>query len=396
MSYSWMLIAVVVIALLFDYTNGFHDAANAIATSIGTRALTPTTALAMAAILNVLGGLIYETKVAKTVSDLIDQGVSTQQLVMAALIGAIVWNLVTWWFGIPSSSSHALTGGLVGATIAATAGLGAVKWDKILHKVVIPTIASPLIGFILASLVTTVLYRLVHGGTGPWERLLMRMLAWALLTTFFAFVLDLVIGTPMRAMTSLHPSHMVFAIPGGIAALLMIPEVTGKGPSVVNDHFRGLQTLSAGYMALEHGHNDAQKTMGIITLALIGGNVLPQGAATPTWVKIACAVVIGLGTFSGGKRIIKTMGMKLVKLEPIDGFAAETVAGSVISLAGFLGMPISTTHAITAAITGVGATKRINAVRWGVTGQIMFAWILTLPAAGLIAAASYALLRAFT
>jgi len=390
---SWMLVAVVLVALLFDYTNGFHDAANAIATSIGTRALTPTVALAMAAVLNVVGGLIYETKVAKTVSDLIDQGVSSNTLVMAALIGAIAWNLLTWWFGIPSSSSHALTGGLVGATMAATMGLGAVKWDKLMAKVVIPTVASPLIGFLLAALVTTVLYRVVHGGTGPIEKFLTRLLAFALLTTFFTFLLDLLVGKPLDALAHVKVGASWFALPGAAIAAWFMPKVIGKGPAEVNGHFRGLQTISAGYMALEHGHNDAQKTMGIITLALIGAGHLEKGAHAPLWVKVACALVIGLGTFSGGKRIIKTMGMKLVKLEPIDGYAAETVAGSVISLAGFLGMPISTTHAITAAITGVGATKRFSAVRWGLTAQIMYAWILTLPAAGLIAAGSYFLLK---
>jgi len=200
----------------------------------------------------------------------------------------------------------------------------------------------------------------------------------------------------VHALAGIHIGSLWFALPGAAGALWLMPKVIGKGPAEVNGHFRGLQTLSAGYMALEHGHNDAQKTMGIITLAMIGEGVLQKGAGTPGWVKVACAVVIGLGTFSGGKRIIKTMGMKLVKLEPIDGYAAETVAGSVISLAGFMGMPISTTHAITAAITGVGATKRISAVRWGLTAQIMYAWILTLPAAGLIAGASYKLLNLFS
>jgi PiT family inorganic phosphate transporter len=394
MTITWILVAVVIVALAFDYTNGFHDAANAIATSIGTRALTPTTALAMAAVLNVVGGIVYETKVAKTVSDLIDQGVATELLVMAALLGAITWNLVTWWFGIPSSSSHALTGGLVGAAIVATASTGAVKWPRLLEKVIVPTVASPIIGFLLAVSITVVLYRLVHGGTSFGERWLVRVLGFALIAGFFGFVFNLVIGEPLRhfAKVSLHP--LSFGIPGALAAVWILPEVIGRGPHQVNGHFRFLQTLSAGYMALEHGHNDAQKTMGIITLALIGAKQLPMGAATPTWVKFACAAVIGLGTFSGGKRIIKTMGMKLVKLEPIDGFAAETVAGSVILVAGGMGMPISTTHAITAAITGVGATKRISAVRWGVTTQIMFAWILTLPAAAALSGGFYLLVRA--
>jgi PiT family inorganic phosphate transporter len=394
MTLSWILVAVVIVALVFDYTNGFHDAANAIATSIGTRALQPTTALAMAAVLNVVGGVVYETKVAKTVSDLIDPGAATLELVLAALLGAILWNLVTWWLGIPSSSSHALTGGLIGATLAATSGTSAVRWTLVLQKVVLPTIASPLIGFVLAVLVTTVLYRLVHGGVNLLDKVVMRLLGFALVTAFFGFVFRLVVGEPLHHFAGVELSPFWFALPGAIAALWVLPDVIGRGPAEVNGRFRLLQTLSAGYMALEHGHNDAQKTMGIITLALIGSGRLGHADGTPVWVKLACALVIGLGTFSGGKRIIKTMGMKLVKLEPIDGFAAETVAGSVIQLAGTLGMPISTTHAITAAITGVGATKRISAVRWGVTTRILYAWLLTLPAAGLVSAGCWFLLHA--
>ncbi|MFM2152946.1 MAG: hypothetical protein RL199_1381 [Pseudomonadota bacterium] len=394
MTLSWILLAVVVVALVFDYTNGFHDAANAIATSIGTRALQPTTALAMAAVLNVIGGIVYETRVAKTVSDLVDPAVATQELVLAALLGAILWNLLTWWLGIPSSSSHALTGGLVGATLAATAGTTAVRWTMLLQKVVLPTVASPLLGFILAVLVTTVLYRLVHGGTSTLEKWAMRGLGFALVAGFFGFVFRLVVGEPLDHFAHVTFSPLWFGLPGAVAALWILPDVIGRGPAEVNGRFRLLQTLSAGYMALEHGHNDAQKTMGIITLALIGSGQLVHGAVTPLWVKLSCAIVIGLGTFSGGKRIIKTMGMKLVKLEPIDGFAAETVAGSVIQLAGGLGMPISTTHAITAAITGVGATKRISAVRWGVTTRILYAWIFTLPAAGLVSACCWYLLHA--
>ncbi len=407
MTISWILLAVIVVALIFDFTNGFHDAANAIATSIGTRALTPTVALAMAAVLNVFGGLVFKAEVADTVRKFVDAKIATPELVLAALLGAILWNVATWYFGIPSSSSHALIGGLIGAALTASTVTGtldwssAVAWKKVMEKAIVPTLASPFIGFLAAMVATSVLYRVVHGGTSLLEKLVTRALAVLLLTAFAGFIFHLAIGLPLEwAMErydwalEAYYSKWIFLLPGAVIAVWVLGDVIGRGPAEVNGRFRFLQTISAGFMALEHGHNDAQKTMGIITLGLIAGGELPQGAGVPTWVALACSVVIGLGTFSGGKRIIKTMGMKLVKLEPIDGFAAETVAGSVIQVAGNYGMPISTTHAITAAITGVGATKRISAVRWGVTVQILFAWILTLPAAALLAAATYLLLRA--
>lgn len=391
---SWILIAVVVVALIFDYTNGFHDAANAIATSIGTRALRPTTALAMAAVLNVVGGLIYETHVADTMTKIVSHDVASQELVLAALVGAILWNVFTWWAGIPSSSSHALIGGLVGAALAASFQTSSVEWAEIVSKVILPTIGSPIVGLVGGMLVTTILYRLVHGGTGPVEWAIVRFLGLLLLSSFFAFILNLIIGKPLAHFEIADLSFFFWYIPAAVIALLIMKGVIGKGPAEVNGHFRHLQTLSAGFMALEHGHNDAQKTMGIITLALIAEGTIKVEDGVPLWVKLACAIVIGLGTFSGGKRIIKTMGMKLVKLQPIDGFAAETVAATVIQVAGVSGMPISTTHAITASITGVGVTKRISAVKWGVTGQIMTAWVLTLPAAALISAACFFLIHA--
>jgi PiT family inorganic phosphate transporter len=391
--FTWLLIAVVAVALVFDFTNGFHDAANAIATSIGTRALTPTVALAMAAVLNVAGGLIYEPKVADTMTKIVSPEIASQELVLAALLGAIVWNLLTWYFGIPSSSSHALIGGLVGGACGASYDLGTVQWDNVLDKVIYPTLISPVTGLVVASLVTAVLYRLVHGGTGPVEFAVVRLLSLAMISSFFAFLLQLLIAEPLAALEVVELPFVVFYPPALFAAELVIQQVIGRGPHRVNGVFRILQTLSAGFMALEHGHNDAQKTMGIITLALVAEGQIGKDDGVPLWVKLACATVIGLGTFSGGKRIIKTMGMKLVKLEPIDGFAAETVAASVIQVAGQFGMPISTTHAITAAITGVGATKRISAVKWGVTLNILFAWVVTLPAAAAIAAGAYLIIH---
>ncbi|MCB9687142.1 MAG: inorganic phosphate transporter [Alphaproteobacteria bacterium] len=393
---SLLLIAVVVVALFFDFTNGFHDAANAIATSIGTRALSPNVALAMAATLNIVGGLIYETKVADTMSSIVDSGIASQELVLAALLGAILWNLFTWWFGIPSSSSHALIGGLVGAGFGASWSLGVIKWAAIMKKVIVPTVASPVAGLAVAALVSTVLYRLVHDR----EALPVKIGIWAfsfvMLASFFGFVGHVLIGTPLELLAHVELPWWAYGIAGAPFAIAVIRRVVGQGPWQVNGAFRILQTLSAGYMALEHGHNDAQKTMGIITLGLVAEGVIAADAGVPLWVKLACATVIGLGTFSGGKKIIKTMGMKLVKLDPLDGFAAETVAASVIQIAGRFGMPISTTHAITAAITGVGVTKRISAVKWGVTGQILTAWVLTLPAAAGVSCLCYVVIDALT
>jgi inorganic phosphate transporter, PiT family len=318
-----LLIAIVVLALVFDYTNGFHDTANAIATSVSTRALSPRVAVLMAAGLNLLGALV-STSVAKTVGEgIVNTDLVTLQVVMAALVGAVVWNLVTWRFGIPSSSSHALFGGLIGAMIA-SAGVSGVIWSGVVEKIILPMIGSPLLGF-----------------AGAW--LLMTGLIW-------------------------------------------LVRKRQQGP--VNTWFRRLQPISAGFMAFSHGANDAQKTMGIIALALFASGTIDT-FYIPTWVKIVCALAMAFGTYSGGWRIIHTLGAKVIKLDPIHGFAAETAAASVIQVATHFGVPVSTTHTITAAIMGVGSTQRLSAVRWGVAGNIVTAWVLTLPAAGLVGAAVY-------
>jgi PiT family inorganic phosphate transporter len=318
-----LLITIVAVALIFDYTNGFHDTANAIATSVSTRALSPRVAIIMAAGLNLLGALLY-TGVAKTVgAGLVNTDLVTLPLVLSALIGAVAWNFTTWYFGIPSSSSHALIGGLVGAMIA-KAGISGVEWSGVVDKVIVPMVGSPALGFVVAWLLMTGLVWLVR----RWP------------------------------------------------------------PRPVNHWFRILQPFSAGFMAFSHGGNDAQKTMGVITLALFASGKI-SSFTIPLWVKIACALAMALGTYSGGWRIIHTLGSKVIKLDPIHGFAAETSAASVIQLATHLGFPVSTTHTITAAIMGVGSTQRLSAVRWGVAGNIVTAWVLTLPAAGLIAGLTY-------
>ena len=310
---------VVLTALVFDFTNGFHDSANAIATSISTRALTPTAALAMAAVMNVLGGLL-SVEVAKTLGQgIVDASVVTPPVVLAALLGAIAWNLITWYFGLPSSSSHALIGSLAGAVMV-KASAANVNWTGILHKVIIPTVASPLVGFLV----------------------------------------------------------------GGVIVALLFWMFRRAAPGPINRRFRMVQRCSAAVMAFSHGSNDAQKTMGIIALALLAGGHI-QEFHIPFWVKVASALVIGAGTFVGGKRIIRTMGMKMVKLQPVTGFAADAAASSVLLGTAAMGFPVSTTHVITSSIMGVGATKRFSAVKWGVTLNIFTAWILTLPMSALIA-----------
>jgi PiT family inorganic phosphate transporter len=324
-----ILIAVLALAVLFDYINGFHDTANAIATSVSTRALSPQWAIAMSATANFVGALTG-TEVAKTIgAGLIDQRFEGQLVVAAALLGAITWNLITWRLGIPSSSSHALIGGLLGA-VAAAAGFGAWKLDGIRDKVLLPLVGSPIAGFLLGLILMVVIFNLF-----------------------------------VRA----HPKTM-------------------------NDRFRRLQILSAAYMAFSHGSNDAQKTMGIMTLALVTGGVISE-FQVPLWVILVAASAISLGTAAGGWRIIKTMGTKVVKLDPVHGFAAETTAASIIFAASQFGMPVSTTHVISSAIMGVGSSDRFNAVRWGVARRIGIAWVLTLPAAGATAALAYLLLSPF-
>jgi inorganic phosphate transporter, PiT family len=320
-----IIVAVVVVALVFDYTNGFHDAANAIATSISTRALTPRIALIMAAVMNFVGAFLGQ-KVASTVSDVIVPGGSATHglvIVMAGLLGAITWNLITWYFGLPSSSSQALIGGLVGAAIASGS---IVHWPVIVDKVLIPMVVSPLVGFGLAFLV--------------------------------------------------------------MLAIMWI--FRHRNPHRTQRGFRFAQSVSAGAMALGHGLQDAQKTMGVIFLALLTGGYVAAGDSLPIWVIVAAASAISLGTYSGGWRIMRTLGRRIIHLDPARGFASESVAASVLYTTAFVfEAPVSTTHIITSSVMGAGATKRLSAVRWGVARSILVAWVLTFPAAGLFAAATY-------
>ncbi len=325
--FTLILLVVLGLAIAFDYINGFHDTANAIATSVTTRALKPAWAIAMSAVANFVGALTG-TEVARTVgSGLIDTNVESQSVIAAALIGAIVWNLITWRLGIPSSSSHALIGGLLGAAVV-SAGFGAWQIEGIIGKVLVPLVGSPLVGFTIGLLLMGIIFNLFR-----------------------------------RA----HPGRL-------------------------NNVFRRLQVLSAAWMAFSHGSNDAQKTMGIMTLALVTAGVIPE-FRVPLWVILAAATAISLGTAAGGWRIIKTMGSRVVKLDPVHGFAAETTAATVIFTASQFGMPVSTTHVISSAIMGVGSSDRLKTVRWGVARSIATAWVLTLPASGLVAAIAYLVLN---
>ncbi|MCR1786155.1 inorganic phosphate transporter [Nocardioides carbamazepini] len=332
-----IVIAVVVIALAFDYTNGFHDAANAIATSVSTRALTPRIALTLAALMNFIGALLGQ-EVAKTVADVITIEDKSGTLlvgvhhglviVMAGLLGAIIWNMITWYFGLPSSSSHALIGGLVGAAVA---GGVSVKWDTILQKVLIPMVISPLFGFCAAFAVMTAILWIFRRGN----------------------------------------------------------------PHRINRGFRGMQTISAAALALGHGLQDAQKTMGVILLTLV---IAYPGDYSidhlPIWVVLAAAGAISAGTYAGGWRIMRTLGRKIIHLDPPRGFAAESVGAGVLYTTAFVfHAPISTTHTITSAVMGAGATKRLSAVRWGMARTILLAWVSTFPAAAGAAWGCYELLR---
>jgi PiT family inorganic phosphate transporter len=395
-----LLIAVVIAAVVFDYINGFHDAANAIATVVSTGVLPIRTAVLMAAALN-FGGALAGTAVAKTIaSGFADPAIVTQVVVLAALLGASAWNLITWWFGIPSSSSHALIGGLAGAVVA-HAGLGAFKWQALVQKVLVPLVASPTIGFIVAFFIMVFLTWLVRG---RWRRgpVVVLGLGVGALLLWAALHID-----DIAAMLLATSIESRVAIVVAVLLIAMVPVLYGARPSVVQRHSRRLQLLSASLMAFSHGSNDAQKSMGIITLALMSfaatGHagalpawVMPQGDAVPFWVIVACAAAIAFGTAAGGTRIIKTMGTKIIRIAPLQGFAAETAGALTILTASRLGVPVSTTHCINACIMGVGASKRVSAVRWGVATNILVAWVLTLPLSAAFAFVTMMVFKLFT
>jgi PiT family inorganic phosphate transporter len=324
MSSDVILVIVVGTALAFDFTNGFHDTANVVATSISTGAARPQVAIGFASLLNFVGAFISISVAATVANDVVDAAVITPTIVFAGLIGAISWNLITWYFGLPSSSSHALIGGVVGSAVAA-AGLDAVLADGLVGKVLVPAVIAPILAFVVAGIAIGLVYRIV-----------------------------------------------------------------GKQkPGTVTRGFRYGQIVSGGLLALAHGTNDAQKTMGIITLALVANGTLAADANPPTWVIVASATAIALGTYSGGWRIIKTTGTRIIKMDAAQGFSSQGAGAAVILASTHFGFPLSTTHVINGGVMGAGAGKRVSAVRWGVAGNIVFAWFLTLPAAAAIGAVTY-------
>jgi len=320
---QYLIFTVIILALIFDFINGFHDTANAIATSVSTRALHPSHAIIMAAGLNFLGAM-FSTGVAKTIGgDIVSSAsIVDEKIIIAALFGAIVWNLITWWLGIPSSSSHALVGGMIGAVLISV-GASGLNWNGI-GKIVVALIASPVIAIVTGIIVMNILFRLFGNFS----------------------------------------------------------------PHAVNQNFRRMQIISAATMAFSHGSNDAQKSMGIITLALFSGGFIAE-FEVPTYVKILCAAAMAIGTATGGWRIIKTIGGKIFKLEPISGFAADLNSSIVVFGSTLLHLPVSTTHVVSGSIMGVGTAKRVNAVHWGVAQEMVKAWIMTIPLTAVMGAGAY-------
>jgi inorganic phosphate transporter, PiT family len=317
------LVAVVAIALFFDFTNGFHDTANSIATSVSTRALSPRMAVLSSAALNFAGAFFFFKVAATVAKGIVNPDAITLKIVLAGLVGAITWNLITWYLGLPSSSSHALIGGILGSAVAATGGFSVVKWAGLREKVLIPSLLAPTLGLLLAA-----------------------ALMWVTLWI-----------------------------------------IRKRAPGLVNRVFRRLQLISGGFVAFTHGTNDAQKTMGVITLALIvSGHQSADHFSVPLWVKISAATAMAAGTYAGGWRIIRTLGQRVAKLDPPQGFAAQTSTAVILWLTARYGYPVSTTHTISGSVLGAGASTRFSAVRWGVAGNIIVAWLLTIPCAGAVGA----------
>jgi PiT family inorganic phosphate transporter len=316
------LVAVIAVALFFDFTNGFHDTANSIATSVSTRALSPRLAVLTSAVLNFAGAFV-SFKVAATIAKgIVDPAAITLKIILAGLVGAITWNLVTWYLGLPSSSSHALIGGVLGSAVA-SAGFDVVQWHGLYEKVLIPSLAAPFFGIVGAALI-------------------MLVVVWI---------------------------------------------IRRRAPGLVNRVFRRLQIVSGGFVAFTHGTNDAQKTMGIIALALVAsGHLSADFSRPPTWVIVSAAAAMAAGTYAGGWRIINTLGQRVAKLDPPQGFAAQTACATILWTTAHYGFPVSTTHTISGSVLGAGATRRLSAVRWGVAGNILTAWVMTIPCAALVGA----------
>ncbi len=399
------LISIIVLALVFDYINGFHDAANSIATVVSTKVLTPFQAVLWAAIFNSIAFFIFKdhgvaNTVAKTVNADAVSGTSMMNVIFAGLIAAIAWNLLTWWFGIPSSSSHTLIGGFAGAGIAA-AGFDAVN-TAVIVKTASFIILAPMIGMLMAFIMS--LWFLSSFGKG-WKSRIISVLVIAYVIYFLQSNL-LTDPTKLAGKTDYESYFMQVIFYSKnfkwilLAFILLTMAFFALYLNKLNEHrsnlwFKKLQLVSSAAFSIGHGGNDAQKVMGIITAALIAGGQISSFEEMPNWVPIACYAAIGIGTMSGGWKIVKTMGTRITKVTPFEGVAAETAGALTLFLTEALKIPVSTTHTITGAIMGVGATKRLSAVRWGVTINLIWAWILTIPVSALLAAFIYWILRFF-
>ncbi len=371
-----LLIIIIALALIFDYINGFHDAANSIATIVSTKVLTPFQAVIWAAFFNVVAYFIFtDHNVANTIARTVHQEVITLPVILSGLIAAIIWNLLTWWFGIPSSSSHTLIGGFAGAAIA-HAGFDSIEMEKI-SKTLLFIFIAPLMGMVIAAFISivTIIQNI-------WLKLLIIIVTVALTITFIPFNNIIKWG--------LIISSLIFIISYLINHFQQPPSAYRTG-----NMYKRLQLLSSAAFSIGHGGNDAQKVMGIIAAALVANGNIASLADMPGWVPAACYTAIGFGTMSGGWRIVKTMGTRITKVTPLEGVSAETAGAITLFMTEKMGIPVSTTHTITGSIIGVGATKRLSAVRWGVTVNLLWAWILTIPVSAVMAAIIYFIVNLF-
>ena len=396
---SVLLIVIIVLALGFDYINGFHDAANSIATIVSTKVLSPLQAVIWAAIFNFVAFFIFKDHgVANTIAKTVHESFITLPVIMSGLIAAIIWNLLTWWFGIPSSSSHTLIGGFAGAAIA-HAGFGAVNPEPIIKTVSFIVIA-PFMGMLIAFIISLWFIYSFRKGIVP------KLISLAVIAGVCYFMYC-VLETDPTKLKGHFDNHLMNVIMEGknfkwlllcfivISISIFTMFLGSLNTARSNLYLKRFQLVSSAAFSIGHGGNDAQKVMGIITVALISGNYIQHFEQMPVWVPLACYTAISVGTLSGGMKIIKTMGTRITKVTPFEGVAAETAGAITLFLTENLKIPVSTTHTITGSIIGVGATKRLSAVRWGVTINLLWAWILTIPVSGLLAAIIFAIVNLF-
>ncbi len=376
---SVLLIVIVILAIAFDFINGFHDAANSIATIVSTKVLTPLQAVVWAAFFNFVAYFIFRDHgVANTVAKTVQHGQYDLIVVLSGVIAAIVWNLLTWWYGIPSSSSHTLIGGFAGAAVA-HAGFGAINWslDGGISLTLLFILIAPIVGMVISMFITLVTIQ-----KNIWLKV---------------FIITAVISSCLIFINFKKPFEFWALLSLGVVFISSYIYNYFKGENAYRtaNMYKKLQLVSSAAFSIGHGGSDAQKVMGIIGAAMVAENFIPDIASIPTWVPLVCYTAIGLGTLSGGSRIIKTMGTKITKVTPLEGVCAETAGAITLFTAANLGAPVSTTHTITGSIIGVGATKRLSAVRWGVTVNLIWAWVLTIPVSGLLAAGIYSLIKLF-